>query len=100
MNILGLMERIQKNLDACPGCGVIYSGKSVECFDVCELKSAIDALRSGRVRVINVTKETVIKAQTEFAEHKSKTGWSTNLDGVKSHWLSGVRWAIKQKEQG
>lgn len=105
MNILGLLERIEWDGDhICALCGAhkynSRTGEMNEHRPTCELKATIDALRSGRVRVINVTKETVIKAQTEFAERKSKTGWRTNLDGVKSHWLSGVRWAINQKEQG
>ena len=38
--------------------------------------------------------EEVSNAKQKYAEKKSYTGYSTGLDGVKSHWQDGVNWAL------
>ena len=56
MDVLGLLERLQTGTEMrCPDCNKLYLGDDdldVEHKPDCELKAAIDDLRSGRLQVV------------------------------------------------
>lgn len=111
MDVLELLERIQSGLDySCPDCGEVITVEQNEHKSECQLKAAIDALRSGRLVVVAKDYVDAVDELLEVAnlrgdndlphpcnDHKlwtarMQTAWDVGRETRKTKGAMGMTW--------